>query len=173
MRSRRIGLVAAAAAVLAGAVPGAAVQDGDIAALVPASPPTDPGKAAQLRRDAQELFSQPTQWKKAVRMLEESAALRPGSDAEAYDCLMYAGRIRAALGDMRAARTDFEKAAAQALARGDVVEAAHAYIDAAHTAVALKDARGARQLVDSATLLVESPLLPEVERTRLKARLNA
>ncbi|HEX6306541.1 MAG TPA: hypothetical protein VFZ69_00060 [Longimicrobiales bacterium] len=173
MKSRRIGLVAAAAAVLGGAAPAAAVQVGEIAALVPATPPTDPDRAAALRREAQELFSQPKQWKKAVRLLEQSASLRAANDAAAYDCLMYAGRIRAALGDMRNARVDFEKAAAHALARGAVVDAANAYIDAAHTAVALKDGAGARELVDSASLLAASPLLTEMDRNRLRARLDA
>lgn len=173
MKTNRIGVAAAALAVLAGAVPAAALQNGDLAAVVMSSPPTNPERAAQLKRDAEALFSQPKQWNKAVRMLEQSAALRAGSDPEAYTCLVYAARVRAALGDMRGARIDFEKAAAQALARGAVVEAAHAYIDAAHAAVALRDAAGARELVDSARLLSESPLLSVADRTRLKARLSA
>jgi hypothetical protein len=65
-----------------------------------------------------------------------------------------------------------EKAAAQALARGSIVEAATAYIDAAHAAVAMKDGRGARELVGKATLLTESPLLSMQERSFLQARIT-
>src|SRR5690606_37545631 len=99
----RIGLAAAAVAVLAGVAPVAGLQGGEMAALAMSAPPTRSDKAAQLRRDAEALFSQPKQWRKAVKLLEQSAALREATDPEAYDCLLYAGRIQAALGDMNGA----------------------------------------------------------------------
>jgi tetratricopeptide (TPR) repeat protein len=173
MKAKRIGLAAAAVAALVGVAPVAGVQDGEIAALVVTSPPTRSEKAAQLKLQAEALFSQPSQWKKAVRLLEQSAALRDANDAEGYECLLYAGRIRAAIGDMDGARAALEKAAEHALARGAIVDAAHAYIDAAHTAVALKDARGAKALVGKAALLSDSPLLSLDQRTFLKARISA
>lgn len=173
MNSNRIGMAAAAVALLAGAVPMAAAQDGAVAALTITSPPTKADRAAQLRQDAEALFSQPKQWKKAVRLLEESAALREPSDPEGFECLLYAGRIRVAIGDLRGARVNLEKAAALALARGAVDQAAHAYIDAAHTAVKLNDGAGARALVDKAALLAESPLLTADQRQFLKSRITA
>lgn len=171
MKSNRIGLTAAAVALLAGAAPMAAAQDGAVAALTVTSPPTKADRAAQLRQEAEALYSQPKQWKKAVRLLEESASLREPSDPQGFECLQYAGRIRVALGDMRGARQTLEKAADLALARGAVDDAAHAYIDAAHTAAKLHDREGARALVDKATLLAESPLLTDTQRRFLHSRL--
>lgn len=168
MKAKRISLTVAllawvsAAPVLAGQGAEAATRSGP-----------DPDRAEQLRDQAESLFSEPKQWKKAVRLLEQSAELRDASDPEAYDCLMYAGRIRAALGDLRGARQNLETAAAHALARGEVVDAANALIDAAHAAVGLKDAAGAQALVDRAELLTQSPLLSVEQRTLLEARLSA
>lgn len=172
MKTNRISLTVAAVAMLAGAAPTVADQDGAVAMRdAAATRPLTSEKAEQLRRDAEALFSQPKEWKKAARLLEESAALRSANDAEGYECLVYAGRIRAAIGDMNGARVALEQAAAHALARGAIVEAAQAYIDAAHAAIALKDARGARELVDRAALLAQSPLLSAQQRALLNGRL--
>src|SRR5690606_38671742 len=127
----------------------------------------------RLKNEAVSLFDQPSEWKRAARLLERSAKLWADTDEEGYECLMYAGRVWSAVGDMRSARVNFEKAAAQALARGAVIEAAHAYIDAAHVAVALKDAPGAQALMESASLLAHSPLISSADRNQLMARLNA
>lgn len=175
MKANRISLAAAAVAVIAGTTPAVADQDSAVetreAFAVP--PVVVSEKAEQLQRDAEALYSQPKQWKRAVRMLEQSAALRNANDPDAYHCLLYAGRIKAAIGDMSGARVNLEKAAAHALARGAIADAAQAYIDAAHAAVALRDARGAQDLVGRATLLVDSPLLTVSQRELLKSRLAA
>jgi tetratricopeptide (TPR) repeat protein len=168
MRAKRISLTVALLTILATAP---VLADQTAGHEDPAAP--DPDRAAQLRQQAEELFSQPKQWKKAVRLLEESASLREASDPEAYECLIYAGRIRAAMGDPSGARESLEKAGEHAMARGALVEAANAFIDAAHAAVALKDARGAQDLVDRARLLADSPLLSLEQRSGLKARLAA
>lgn len=168
MNAKRISLTVATLAILS-AAPVLAGQGAEAAAR----PAPEPDKAGQLRAEAEALFSQPKQWKKAARLLEQSAALRDAGDAEAYDCLIYAGRIRAALGDLQGARLALEKAAAHALARGEIVDAANAFIDAAHAAAALKDARGARDLVERATLLTQSPLLSLHQRNLLQSRIAA
>lgn len=168
MNAKRISLTVATLAILS-AAPVLAGQGAEAAA----GPDPEPNKAEQLRDEAEALFSQPRQWKKAVRLLEQSAALREADDAEAYDCLIYAGRIRAAIGDLAGARLNLEKAAAHALARGEIVDAANALIDAAHAAVALRDARGARDLVERASLLTQSPLLSLHQRNLLQSRLAA
>jgi hypothetical protein len=170
MRMKQIGMMMAVLTAIS-AVPALAVQgSGDVDVAVP-SPDTE--KAQQLQEQAEALFSQPKQWKKAVRLLEQSADLRGADDAGAYDCLLYAGRIRAAIGDFGGARSSLEKAAEHAMARGAIIDAANAYIDAAHAAVAGKDARGAQQLVDRAALLTDSPMLSAQQKTVLKARLAA
>jgi hypothetical protein len=173
MKTNRIGLAAAAVAVLVVAAPAVADQDYERnTAVAISTPPTKAEKAAELKREAEALFSQPKQWRKAIRLLERSASLRDANDPEGYMCLLYAGRIRAAIGDTEGARTVLEKAAGQALARGSVVEAVTAYIDAAHAAVAARDAAGARELVAKATLLAESPLLSAQDRSFIQARLS-
>lgn len=168
MNAKRISLTVATLAILS-AAPVLAGQGSEASVR----PDPEPEKAEQLREQAEALFSQPKQWKKAVRLLEQSAELRAADDPEAYDCLMYAGRIRAAIGDLRGAREDLEKAAAHALARGEIIDAANAFIDAAHAAVALKDARGARDLVERASLLTQSPLLSMQQRNHLQSRIAA
>lgn len=168
MNVKRISLTAAALAILS-AAPVLAAQGAEASVR----PDPEHEKAEQLRDKAEALFSQPKQWKKAVRLLEQSAELRAADDAEAYDCLMYAGRLRAAIGDLKGARVNLEKAAAHALARGEIVDAANAFIDAAHAAAALKDSRGARDLVKRASLLTQSPLLSMQQRSHLQARIAA
>jgi tetratricopeptide (TPR) repeat protein len=168
MTAKTIGLTMAMLTVLSAAPVLADQRTQDVVRTTP-----EPDRAAELRAQAEALFSQPKQWKKAVRLLEQSAALRDASDPEAYDCLVFAGRVRAAIGDYSGALKTLEKAAAHAMARGAIIDAAHAYIDAAHTAVALNDAAGAQDLVDRAALLTQSPLLTVEQRTFLKARLAA
>lgn len=168
MNAKRISLTVAALAILS-AAPVLAVQGAEASVR----PDPEPDKAEQLRERAEALFSQPKQWKKAVRLLEQSAELRAADDPEAYDCLMYAGRIRAALGDVKGARINLEKAAEHALARGEIIDAANAFIDAAHAAAALKDGRGARELVERASLLTRSPLLSLQQRNQLQSRIAA
>lgn len=163
MDAKRITLTVALATILSAA---------PVLADQPAAAVPDPDRAAQLREQAEALFSQPKQWKKAVRLLEQSAELRGADDAQAYDCLVYAGRIRAAIGDFSAARSNLIKAADHAMARGAIIDAANALIDAAHASVALKDASGARDLVERATLLTASPQLSMEQRAVLKARLS-
>ncbi|MBR9990756.1 MAG: hypothetical protein KFH98_13430 [Gemmatimonadetes bacterium] len=170
MHTKKISMTLAVLTVLS-ASPVLAVQgSGDVVAT--AAVP-EPEKAKELQDRAEALFSQPKQWRKAVRLLERAADLRGADDAAAYDCLVYAGRIGAGIGDFQGARANMEKAAAHAMARGAIIDAANAYIDAAHAAVALKDARSAQELVDRATLLTESPMLSAAQRTVLKARLAA
>lgn len=166
MTASRMGLTVAAIVFMA-AAPAVADQPDRIGAN------PEPDRAAELQAEAEALFPEPAQWKKAVRLLEASAELRGADDPAAYECLLYAGRIQAAIGDHRGARSNLEKAAEHALARGDIAEAANAFIDAAHAAVALKDARRAQDLVDRAGRLARSPLLPSDQRAVLESRLSA
>ena len=170
MTTKRI-VLTLAALMFAGAAPAAAMQVGDIA-LAMAPEPTNAEKADELQRQAESLFSEKKQWRKAVRLLEQSAELRDASDPAGYTCLMYAGRIKWALGDAAGARASMQKAAEQALARGSVMEAASAYIDAAHAAVEDGQQTLARQYVEKASLLAESPLLTAGQRETLKARVD-
>lgn len=164
--------VVTAAAVVSAAAPAMAVQNDDRAVSVATAPP-DVDKARELRAQAEALFSEPRQWRKAARLLEQSAALRDASDADGYTCLLYAGRIRAALGDLTSARQNLEKAATQALMRGALVEAAHAYIDAAFVAAEAREVESARAFMERAKLLSDAPLLNAEQKLSLMVRLAA
>ena len=165
-------MMAAAVAVIGATMPASAMQNNDVVTVSATTPPNrNLDKARELRAQAEALFSQPRQWRKAVRLLEESARLRDASDPDAYMCLLYAGRIEAALGDLSGARENLEKAAAHAMARGSLVEAAHAYIDAAHVAADAKQVDIAKTLIQRATLLAQSPLLTAEQKAGLSARL--
>ena len=165
-------MMAAAVAVIGATMPASAMQNNDVVTVSNPTPVNrNLDKARELRAQAEALFSQPRQWRKAVRLLEESARLRDASDADAYMCLLYAGRIEAALGDLQGARENLEKAAAQAMARGSLVEAAHAYIDAAHVAKDAKAMDAARTLIERASLLAQSPLLTAEQKAGLNSRL--
>jgi hypothetical protein len=131
--------------------------------------PVNTERAKLLRARAEALFDQPSHWRKAAKLMEESAGLRAADDHEAYECLISAGRIRAWLKDPGAARRNFERAGDHALARGAVIDAAHAYVFAAHAAKAKQDISAARTLVERARLLSTSPRLTASERGQLLA----
>jgi hypothetical protein len=130
-------------------------------------------RATELRFEAEQMFSQRSQWHRAAQLLEQSAQLRPAGDADAYSCLVMAGRLHSAVADHRAARRSYEKAAEQALARGALVEAAHAYVDAAHAAAAARQPVAARGLLERASLLTASPLLSARQVEQISLRLAA
>ena len=92
MRTSGISLTIATAAFLAA---GPVLADQGAQSRVDVNP--EPDRAEQLQAEAEALYGEPTQWKKAVRLLEESAELRDADDPEAYQCLIYAGRIQAAI----------------------------------------------------------------------------
>jgi tetratricopeptide (TPR) repeat protein len=173
MKTTRIGIALAAVTVLAIAAPATGLQGEAVGAPAMAPPPDKADRAAELRQQAEALFSQPKQWKKAVRLLEKSAALRDAGDPEGYMCLLYAGRIKAALGDAAGARATLQKAAEHALARGALVDAANAYVDAAHAAVEAKEVKLAQEFVEKARLLSDSPLLTVAQRTMIRGRIPA
>ena len=150
-----------------------------LAVLIPAAAqaarvggPGGPERAHQLQVQAEALFSQPARWSKAAKLLERSAALRDASDPEAYDCLASAGRIRAALHQNDAAIRLLTRAGDNALARGDVLDAAESYVMAAHVAVAAKDLALAQQLGEKVKLLSTSPLLSAEQRVAMAARID-
>lgn len=129
-------------------------------------------KARELRAQAEALFDQPKEWRKVARLMEESAMLRSADDPEKYECLLYAGRTRANLGDMKSAQRLLGQAAEAALARGAVVEAAQAYVDAAFSAQAAKDVLAAATFAEKARVLATSPLITEQERVSVISRVG-
>lgn len=133
---------------------------------------TDTERARALKARAEALYDQPKAWARVARLLEESAALRPADDPEAYDCLVAAGRIQATLGDARSGQRLLEKAAAHALARGMVKDAAEAYLDAAFAAAEAQDGAAVEALSERVRLLATAPSLSELDRSALLARIG-
>jgi hypothetical protein len=163
--------MAVAVAAIAGTAPAVhAEQEIVIAAL---DTPDDErlDRARVLREQAEALFSEPRQWRRAARLLERSADLRTDTDPEAYTCLLTAGRIRAAIGDDAGAQQALQRAGAHAAARGAVHDAATAWVDAAFAAAKHGNADAAKNLFARAELLLESPALNETQRDALRQRL--
>jgi hypothetical protein len=162
--------MAAVIAAVAASAPVSAIQNGNVSTTTISA--SSPNRADALRQQAEGLVSQPRQWGKAARLFEQSAQLRDASDPEAYICLIYASRLRAGRGDFAGARVALEKAASHAAARGAVLEAAHAWIDAAHAAVGANDMGSAHALTERAQLLAGSPLLSVSQAEQITRRIT-
>lgn len=167
----RMSVLAAGAMLAMGGA--AAEAQVDYAMAAPRGPDVSTVRAEQLQQQAMSLLMQPKHWKKAQRLLQQSAELRSAGDAEAYTCYMMAGRLSAVLHDNAGARESLVKAAEHALARGAVVDAASAFIDAAHAAARTGDVEATRALIERATLLTGSPRITPQERGALEHRLRA
>lgn len=151
---------------------GALLLPASVQGAVPAKREPDVVRARELRAAAEALFENPREWRRAARLMEASAKMRPAEDAEAYACLRYAANVRVALGEHRHARRLLERAAAHALARGAVLDAADAYIAAAVSAAEQGNAAEATRLAEKVRLLALSPLLTPEQSRAVTARLS-
>lgn len=111
-------------------------------------------------------------WRDAARLHRRSAELRAADDALGFRCLTEAAAIAYATGDRSAARTGMAKAAAHALARGDLRAAALAYLDAAWIAQEQKNPRQVWEWGHRAEMLAESPLLGAADRAAIVRRID-
>ncbi len=170
MPTKRMVLMTLGTLLMVSGSPAAAMQYG-AAMNAPKEPELE--RAEELLAEAEALFSEPKRWRKAMQLLEKSAELRPADDPGAYRCLMYAGRLGAAVGDYAGARMALTKAAEHALARGEITDAATAYIDAAHAAGLEGQPKLAKEMLERASLLSRSPLLSAAARSALEYRLGA
>lgn len=170
MKMRTTLLAAGAMLVTSATAVGAQV---DYAMSAPRGPEASVTRADKLKQEAESLFGTPKQWKKAQRLLIESAEIRDATDEDAYTCYMMAGRLAAVLGDNDAAHEALESAAEHALARGALVDAASAFIDAAHAAARAGNRDAVEELVERASLLASAPRLTDQERAAIRHRLDA
>ena len=108
----------------------------------------------------------------AARLHRRSAQLRDADDPLGFRCLKDAAALEWAAGDRSAARTDMTAAAGQALARGDLREAALAYVDAAWIAQEQKNPRQVWELGHRAEMLADSPLLGAADRAAIMGRIE-
>lgn len=107
---------------------------------------------------------------RAASLREQAAQLRAPEDPRGFRSLWRAAHLRYYGGQPRAAVGLMERAADQAVARGDVANAATAYIDAAYIATELRDPMRVREFLTKGTLLMHSPLLSAPEREALRGR---
>ena len=160
--------VAAALALLAGASEIAA-QDREMFEL-PALQVTafqDP-----LHSLAMELYEQPERWEEAGELHERAAKALPKNDASAYFGFQRAAVLYFYAGDTARSRRAMEKAANVAEATGDVLTAAHTWVDAAFLAVAEGYAGKKREFVHNVRGLAGSELLTEADREGILARVD-
>ena len=129
-------------------------------------------RADGLMLRAESLSKELTQFKKAADLFERSAEMRTAGDAHAVACLRSAATLRYNSGDKRKSLGLMEKAGDRAIRLGDVVTAAHAYIDAAVIASELRQPQRARELGERAVLLARSPLLSDAQRGALEFRME-
>lgn len=109
-------------------------------------------------------------WAKAAGLREKAAELRAPNDPRAFKELETAAFVRHALKQRPAALALMERAADGALARGDVFNAAAAYVNVAFMAAELRDADRVRLYAEKGALLASSPLLSAPERQWLQQR---
>jgi hypothetical protein len=108
----------------------------------------------------------------AARLHRRSADLRPAEDPLGFRCLTEAAAFAYHTGDLSTAREDMARAAAHALARGDLRSAALAYLDGAWIAQEQKNRRQVWELGHRAEMLAESPLLAQVDREAINQRIR-
>jgi hypothetical protein len=111
-------------------------------------------------------------WRDAARVYRRSAEFRAVEDPLRVRCLTDAAALAYAAGDRSAARTDMAHAAELALARGDLREAALAYLDGAWIAQEQQNPRQVWELGHRAEMLADSPLLSESDRGAILQRIE-
>jgi len=111
-------------------------------------------------------------WRDAARLHRRSAELRGAEDPLGFRCLTDAASLAYATGDRSGARNDKAAAASQALARGDLRDAAMSYLDAAWIAQEQKNPRQVWDLGHRAEMLADSPFLGPSDRADILRRIN-
>jgi hypothetical protein len=165
---RTMGLVSAVFLLVTGV---AGVSGQEVMALRTAQPPVNV-RAERLREAAEALYEQPHRFQRAAELHEREAAQRSSDDPRLVEALDRAARLYVYAGVADRAQLLMAQAARQALRRGDVARAAHAYVDAAFIALRMRDLRLANAMTKEADLLVLSPLLTEADRQAIVKRID-
>jgi hypothetical protein len=128
------------------------------------------GTADSLHAAAVTLSRQVGRLGDAARLHHQSAMLRSADDSLGFRCLRAAANLSYVDHDLSNARSSMTQAAAQALARGDLVSAAHAYADAASVASEQRRKDEVWKLGRQAEVLAGSPLLSRGQRASILHR---
>ena len=128
------------------------------------------GSADSLHAAAVTLSRQAGRWGDAARLHHRSAMLRSADDSLGFRCLRVSAHLSYSDHDLSSARSSMTEAAAQALARGDLVNAAHSYADAAWVAHEQRRKGEVWKLGRQAEVLAGSPLLTREQRASILNR---
>ena len=140
-------------------------------AIAPVAEVPNPA-AKDLRARAEALYAFPARLREAAQLHEKEAALRSAADPEGVVALEQAARFYAYTGDPARGRVLMQRAAERALRGGEVLRAAHAYLDAAFIALREKDVERALEYTTEADLLSRSPHLLEADRVGIVRRID-
>jgi hypothetical protein len=135
--------------------------------------PVDVERAEQLEAKAKKLYSNTSKYADAAKLHEEAADHRSRVDPLRVKSLQMASRLYHYAGKETKALALMERAAEEALASGDVVTAANAYVDASYLAQYQKRQEDVVRLARKAEMLVNSPLLGAQQRSWLQDRIGA
>jgi hypothetical protein len=109
-------------------------------------------------------------WGDAARLHRQSALLRAADDSLGFRCLRDAARLSYQRNNVSSARSSMTAAGDQALARGDLMQAAQAYADAAWLAQEQHRKGDTWKLGRQAEVLAGSPLLSPAQRASILKR---
>ncbi len=128
--------------------------------------------ADELHVQAMSLYEFPERWGEAARLHEQAANKLLDNDARAFLAYDRAARLYFYSGEYGRARSAMEKAASIAAATGDVLTAAHAYVDAAF--ITLWEGYGGKQreFTRMAEEYAASDLLDDADRSAILNRLQ-
>lgn len=125
-----------------------------------------------LHSKAMDLYEQPERWEEAGELHERAAKLLPNNAADGYFGFQRAAVLYFHAGEIARSRKAMERAAEVADATGDLLTAAHTWVDAAFLAVAEGYAGKKREFVRTARELAASELLDEADRALILARID-
>jgi hypothetical protein len=131
-------------------------------------------RAEALEAQANALLSTfPFQFPRIAQLYEKAAHLRAEDDPiRVYD-LRFAGTTYYYARKLEASRRNLTLAAETAVQFGELVTAAHTFLDAALVALAQKDVETASRLVKRAECLSRSPLIAAGDVSAIRHRLGA
>jgi hypothetical protein len=174
-RSRAGRILAAALTALLGLAANAEAQtstrDSNNGSAVAAAP-ANISRAIALEAEANARLVQLNGPARTASLFERAARLRPENDPERVADLRMAGLMYRHAGRHAAARLLLEAAAEGALRYGDVVSAAHMFVDAAWAARMQGDAEAVRRLAGKANCLAHSPLITVADAAGIRHRIS-
>jgi hypothetical protein len=128
-------------------------------------------RAEALEAQAMALFSS-TSFGKIGRLYDQAARLRPDDDPKRVHDLRSSGHMYQRAHKLSASLRNLTQAAETALQYGDLVTAAHVFVDAAWVAREQKDMEAANRLVQKAECLSRSPLISLADARGIRTRLG-